>query len=169
MNIRDVANGVVFTKLNFNMDSFEERLIFQKKMYLLQGLGTDLGYSYNWYIRGPYSPGLSKYAYSNYEMLSEADYSGYTLVGDTEKNINIVNELRNDNDEEMSVGKWYELLASLLYLYHNHGSFMIKEFDSNAIADKLVSLKPTFSKDNCLNGIMTLEKKGFIKGETLDN
>jgi uncharacterized protein YwgA len=47
----------VFKEMNkkINMSDFDDRLIFQKKTYLLQELGLKLGNSYGWYLRGPYS------------------------------------------------------------------------------------------------------------------
>lgn len=44
-------------------ERFEARLILQKTIYLMQAYGLNLGYSYSWYLRGPYSVGLSKDAY----------------------------------------------------------------------------------------------------------
>lgn len=45
---------------NFNMDHFSGRLQFQKTVHILQSFGIDLGYRYNWYLRGPYCPDLTK-------------------------------------------------------------------------------------------------------------
>ena len=45
---------------NFDMSTFGGRLRFQKTVQLLQSFGIDLGYRYNWYIRGPYCPDLAK-------------------------------------------------------------------------------------------------------------
>ncbi len=38
----------------FSMDEFEGRLSLQKVVYLLQAFGVNLGYSFSWYLRGPY-------------------------------------------------------------------------------------------------------------------
>lgn len=45
---------------NFDMDTFDGRLRFQKTVQILQAFGIDLGYYYNWYLRGPYCPDLAK-------------------------------------------------------------------------------------------------------------
>ena len=45
-------------KLPFKVDSFEDRLIMQKAVYLAQAGGVNLGYYYHWYLYGPYSPSL---------------------------------------------------------------------------------------------------------------
>jgi uncharacterized protein YwgA len=46
----------------FKLDDFESRLIAQKAVYLLEQLGLSLGYrgTYGYYIRGTYSPTLTK-------------------------------------------------------------------------------------------------------------
>jgi len=53
---------------NFDADSFitnfQSRLIVQKTIYLMQAFGLNLGYFYNWYIHGPYSPSLAKDAFA---------------------------------------------------------------------------------------------------------
>ncbi|MFZ2196989.1 MAG: hypothetical protein WAV13_04585, partial [Thermodesulfovibrionales bacterium] len=45
------------------IDNFDNRLILQKRFYLLQKFGVDLGYRYNWYAHGPYCPTLTEDAY----------------------------------------------------------------------------------------------------------
>ena len=42
--------------LPLKVDSFEDRLILQKAIYLAQAAGVNLGYSFSWYLRGPYCP-----------------------------------------------------------------------------------------------------------------
>jgi hypothetical protein len=46
------------------LDSFPDRLTLQKAVYLAQAAGVQLGYSYNWYLRGPYSPALTRDAFA---------------------------------------------------------------------------------------------------------
>ncbi len=51
-------------KLPFKIDSFEDRLILQKAVYLAQTAGINLGYYYQWYLYGPYSPSLTQDEYA---------------------------------------------------------------------------------------------------------
>lgn len=51
----------------FSMDTFEDRLRFQKTVYLLQAFGINRGYDFSWYLRGPYC--------------SLASHDGYDLRG----------------------------------------------------------------------------------------
>ncbi|MHA1410651.1 MAG: hypothetical protein ACTSQY_10165 [Candidatus Odinarchaeia archaeon] len=47
----------IFNELDaeINMSTFDNRMIFQKEIYLLQESGLSLGFSFGWYRRGPYS------------------------------------------------------------------------------------------------------------------
>ena len=38
----------------FSVDSYDDRLRFQKIVYLLQAFGINRGYDFAWYLRGPY-------------------------------------------------------------------------------------------------------------------
>ncbi len=51
-----------------HIESLNDRIRVQKAIYLAQVAGADLGYDYNWYLRGPYSPELA----NDYYKLSEA-------------------------------------------------------------------------------------------------
>lgn len=50
--------------LPFQLETFEDRLILQKAIYLAQAAGVRLGYYFRWYLRGPYCPALTADAYA---------------------------------------------------------------------------------------------------------
>lgn len=52
---------------------FDDRLILQKVVYLLQESGLEMGYRYHWYLRGPYSTGLTDDAYFLVKMPKRND------------------------------------------------------------------------------------------------
>ena len=123
MNNMDIANGIIFKKMAISKESFDDRIICQKKIYLLQSLGTDLGYSYNWYLRGPYSPALANYVYSNAELLSSTNFDDYKISESVTENIKRVNDLEKQRPTDLSLSSWYELLASLIYIEKNRDSW----------------------------------------------
>jgi len=99
-----------------SINNVNERKGKQKAIYLVKVLGFDLGYSYGWYVRGPYSPSLTKDYY-------ELDSSNTTLTGalrpdiiNTLQNIreNIIENPRKPN--AMAQDDWLELLASWHFL-----------------------------------------------------
>ena len=71
------------------LDAFSKRLNLQKRIYLLQLTGIDLGYRYNWYLRGPYCPSLTQDAFLLKDEISanEKDYEEYKLNPMTKKKI----------------------------------------------------------------------------------
>lgn len=161
MNNIDIANGIVFQKLAISKDNFDDRLICQKKIFLLQSLGTDLGYIYNWYVHGPYSPALTNYVYNNLDVLATNDFSEYKLSESAERNIDSVNILVEDRRSDLSEASWYELLASLLYIINNRQSWGI-EPENSAIVDALIKQKPQYNVSQCNDAFTTLRKYGFI-------
>lgn len=49
---------------DLDLSDFDRRLILQKAVYLVQAAKVDLGYTFRWYLRGPYSPGLTRDAFA---------------------------------------------------------------------------------------------------------
>ena len=135
MNNIDIANGIVFQKMAISKESFDDRLMSQKKVYLLQSLGTDLGYTYNWYVRGPYSPSLTNNIYNNLEVLLSSDFSQYHLSETAENNIEKVNSLIN--------------------------SWKVDDNKTSLFA-ALMKQKPQFSEEQCDYAFQVLEQKGFL-------
>jgi len=63
-------------KLPFQINTFEDRLILQKAVYIAQSAGVNLGYYYQWYLHGPYSPSLTRDEYAiGYELSQDFDDS----------------------------------------------------------------------------------------------
>lgn len=161
MNNIDIANGIVFQKLKISKESFDERLVCQKKIYLLQSLGTNLGYMYNWYVRGPYSPALTTYIYANLDVLASNDFSDYKLAKMAEKNIQCVNNLEKKKRSDFNTASWYELLASLLYIHNNRESWRIDD-QKSSLFSTLIKYKPQYNEGQCQYAFKILDDEGFI-------
>lgn len=162
MNNIDIANGIVFQKLKISKDSFDERLICQKKIYLLQSLGTNLGYTYNWYVRGPYSPALTTYIYANLDVLTSSDFSDYKLAKIAERNIQCVNNLEKRKRSDFTTASWYELLASLLYIHNNRESWEIDD-QENSLFLTLIKYKPQYNEEQCQYAFTVLVDERFVE------
>lgn len=115
----DVLGGLLHRIGNYNPRrfslSFDERLILQKTVYLMQEFGLFIGYNYSWYLRGPYSPSLSKDAYNllnKYEQLPKVVFTD--SINETKFNVFI--DFINDHSHD---GYWLEVIASTLFLYNN--------------------------------------------------
>jgi uncharacterized protein YwgA len=53
-----------------NVANFQSRVRLQKLVYLLQRMSLDLGFSFRWYLHGPYSPDLAE---SLFELAGKMD------------------------------------------------------------------------------------------------
>lgn len=66
-NRKDALGGLLRRIGSFNPTSYESnfnsRLILQKTVYLMQEFDLNIGYSFSWYLRGPYSPNLTRDTY----------------------------------------------------------------------------------------------------------
>ncbi len=148
----DIANGVIFQALGVAKDSFDARLLSQKKIFLLQELGVDLGYSYNWYVRGPYSPNLTNYIFNNLDILREQDFSQYHLAPQAQDCVNTVNTLASTKPSTLSVPSWYELLASVLYIH--------KKWQKGNDYDTLIQYKPQYTEEQYNLAVQELTRCG---------
>jgi len=117
-----------------SVSDFRARLILQKRVYLLQILGADLNYRFNWYLRGPYSPDLTRDAFT---LLGRDNAASEATVphnfGDIIKDFKVWAGSRSDD------ARWLEIVASLHYLM----SAKLKSTDINsAMTAKMTDLKP---------------------------
>lgn len=97
-----------------DLQSFDERLLLQKRVYLLGAAGVDLGYLHGWYIRGPYCPALARDAFAcDREFRRTGGAVGVPLpaiVADK------VRTLRDALGQHWSDPRRLELLASTIFL-----------------------------------------------------
>ena len=99
-----------------NIDDVTARKEKQKAIYLAKALaGLDLGYSYGWYIRGPYSPSLAN---DYYELQNESLEEG-TLRQDLIQSLEGIRTTVLESPlkpPQLDRPDWLELLASWHYL-----------------------------------------------------
>ena len=138
---------------DLNLQSFTNRLIYQKKIYLLQLFGLDLGYRYNWHIRGPYAPDLAGDLFSlkeEIEIDEDNEFNEYELKHSSLGKIEQMNELWQKKPTEIDEETWAEVLASLHYLKHIAYWKSATQKTKDAVIDKLKDLKPRFKQKSAL-------------------
>lgn len=111
-----IAVAVILKELDLPMrvGSKRDRLIMQKGIYLSQIAGANLGYWFNWYINGPYSPALAD---DYYEAQSKvALLAGYRASDGLREKLAPVKKLIMEKPEEAELVDWMEALASLDYM-----------------------------------------------------
>jgi uncharacterized protein YwgA len=103
-----------------NLATFQDRLRIQKKLYLAQLSGLDLGYRFSWYLHGPYCRELTNDAYRLDEQIREGanDHASRRLSSIARHLSESSKAIWQDSPAEMLNDDWLELLASLHYLRH---------------------------------------------------
>lgn len=155
----------------FDMESFGGRIAIQKKIYLLQLSGLDLGYRFNWYIRGPYSPGLADTAFdiwNNLDVVTDIT-NDYTLTDTAIKKIDKIKPLlESPCPSNMEEYGWLELLASLHYICHIAFLPDEEKKDKEKLCGKLKELKPNYSMEEIHEAWDCLNKFGLIDNKLLE-
>lgn len=127
----------------FSYRTFDDRLMMQKMVYLLQEAGVNIGhYGFDWYKHGPYSQALLDDMYMEDKVESiEINYSA-----EAEECINKLKVMFGDKDAESVYGirNWTECLASIHFLRK-------KELGSNVSEETVLKIltdrKPHLNND----------------------
>lgn len=125
--------------LENSISTMSDRIALQKLVCLTQEAGLQLGYSFNWYIRGPYSPGLASdyYQISSQKKATEEEAKKYVL---REQALAALGKVRAVINVPMGVGLdrvgWLELLASVVFLKNRY------QMSWPAVSAKIQSSKP---------------------------
>lgn len=134
--------GVILKDLdNFSMKTFSDRLRFQKTIQLLQAFGVDLGYSYNWYLSGPYCSTLAKDGYELAEVIHkipklDLEFANNTLTASYTAFKDFIQDKKNDPDQ-------LEIAASICFLHQQ------KNLDKDTVLRLTEGKKQQFTKKGC--------------------
>lgn len=107
--IHELLNGM-------DIKNFDDRKKVQKAIYLGQRLGVNLGYRYNWYLEGPYSPDLTTdyYELKEAEKAEQDSFKNRTLKEDVKETLRPIQDIINPPQRSgLSQSSWLELLASI--------------------------------------------------------
>ncbi len=154
------------------LDTFSHRLQLQKKIYLVQVSGLDLGYRFSWYLRGPYSTGLAADAFALQDdiELGDDEWRQFDLAEPERGRLKATREMFECPVQfGESTDDWLELLTSLHYLRHiaYHAKGASREFAD--IFELLASHKPKL-RDKRVQTEQAwgcLESVGLIASKTL--
>jgi hypothetical protein len=127
--------------IQLHLEDFSERKRIQKIVCLLDLFGIKLGFNFNWYHYGPYSPDLTKTLFE----LPERPWRGATQLTRREKER--IAAFREFVGSDFESADAMELLGSLFFL-DNIGK------RANASDEQILTIfrekKPTFSEESIL-------------------
>jgi hypothetical protein len=102
-----------------DIDSKDGRLRMQKSIYLSQLAGLNLGYSFNWYINGPYSSALADDYYEAKRGVDEDSVKQFKRI--VEPKLNEIKAILETPPGKSAVS-WAEAVGSLAYAARLRGS-----------------------------------------------
>lgn len=121
MEARLIALKLVLDELGVppTIETIDDRKRVQKAVYLGQLAGVKLGYRFGWYLKGPYSPDLTKDYYSLADAIAtdEQDSEQHVLKQPFRELLAGIRPLLNvPEGVALPQEDWLELVASLHYL-----------------------------------------------------
>jgi uncharacterized protein YwgA len=161
MDRRQVSTKLVLDelKIGVSMDSFHDRLINQKAIYLAQELGVDLGYYFRWYLRGPYCPALTTDLFSMIPEL-KAKYNPakhWKLDNTSKERLGKLHSLIDRKNGNLPV-KYLELLASVHFLISRR---QVERDDAKEIQQTLSRYSKYFTLEEIKRAREDLKTAGF--------
>ncbi|MCK5467385.1 MAG: hypothetical protein KAI99_02720 [Cyclobacteriaceae bacterium] len=127
------------------MEPFEKRILYQKIVYLLQS-SLSLGYGFTWYVRGPYSPHLTRVLFDiNPETYSDSQNINFK---NHEKIEQLLEDFKNKLGDKLEDPIFLEVLASLHYLNKE------RESDLPFLKHRLLSLKPNLKEIDGIDDVI---------------
>ena len=146
--------------LPFEIRTFQDRLIMQKAVYLAQAAEVHLGYFYQWYLHGPYSPSLTKDEYSIAMDISAGmdELKGWTLDEVSLQRLEKIKPLFKEKNKDKLARK-LELLASVHFLIDRK---QVLKINSDKITEILERYNKPFNKRDVVEAIEELKEYGFL-------
>jgi hypothetical protein len=152
MDKRSIVLSLVLDRLGItDISTVENRMAIQKAVYLAQANGLPLGYNYGWYVKGPYSPMLTR----DYYALQGVDVpAGNSLNAGAVAKLDAVADIINEPIGDLGVPAKLELTASLRYLLHE------TRLSRQGAKERIMVQKPHLAQ-HVETGIALLEKHGL--------
>jgi len=146
-------------ELPLSVDTFSDRLILQKLVVIVQAAGVDLGYHFHWYLRGPYSPTLTRdaFAASTEARGTSEEFAGWHLDETSQKRLENLRGLFRGEDRQVLASR-LELLGSVLYLLCNR---RVSGNDTAELQKILRAFGKSFSEDEITSALKELKKYGL--------
>lgn len=105
----EISNLFNLLEQELSVDTFSDRKKLQKLVYLTENFGIDLGFTFSWYVYGPYSSKLTRVMFDK-DQGTSSKLASIPNLKDKIKN------LRNFLGDDITSSDKLELLASVHYI-----------------------------------------------------
>lgn len=163
MDRRQITLKLVLDQLEApcKVNDFDDRLAIQKAIYLVQAAGVELGYHFQWYLRGPYAPSLAKNAHAACAELgtSNDESKGWRLEDEFAKKLHELRPLVKPESESNVSARRLELLASVHYLVDKG----VAEQDPAVLKATLEKYEKNFEENEIIDALEELNDYGLFQ------
>jgi uncharacterized protein YwgA len=136
-----------------DVDKFQDRLVIQKTVCLLEMMGLDIGYHFSLYVRGPYSPSLTNDLYSNRNEVNNLK-TNYSPDDEEKKKLSTFSEISNNLEPTL-----LEIMSTYAFLIRE------PENDEKQALVKLKKLKSFYSEGRIAMGVSKAKQLLFKPSE----
>jgi uncharacterized protein YwgA len=143
-----------------DMDNFNNRLKYQKLIYLAQNMGINIGYGYSWYVRGPYAPTLTRTLFNIKENPALFDQWNTIKFKHEDEILKRVEKLKTTLGSNFDDPKYLEVLASINYLQK---TLPPNENSYPKIEKMLLTIKPDLKKIPNIQKMIVNARKDLTK------
>lgn len=157
-----LAKSLEAAQAPLDVSTFNDRLILQKTVYLLQSAGIHIGYRFRWYLRGPYSPDMTAGAFG---IVNEGEYGKKELQGwkldeaSVERAVKLRPLLHQPGEEKSETVRRLELLASVLFLVKTGQA---KASDPSGTSGILKKNDKDYDEDEVKDAVKQLKVYGLL-------
>jgi len=146
--------------LDVKVETFDDRLILQKAIYLAQAVGANLGYYYRWYLRGPYCPAVAEDGFAIEAELSQGmdKARNWALDAGSAAKLGRIRGITDVTPREKLARK-LELLASVHFLIDRR---QVSGKDPMEIAQTLRRFDKLFTVQQVAAALQEMASNGII-------
>ena len=158
-----LAKSLEAAGIPLSVSTFDDRLILQKVVYLLQAAGIQMGYRFRWYLKGPYSPEMTADAFS---IINEGESGTQELkrwqLDEKSKEIaqRLQPLLERSGESKADQACRLELLASALFLFKTRQADPTNPAGTAAILQKN---DKNYSTEDVAQAIEELRSYGLLE------
>ena len=142
------------------VETFEDRLILQKTVYLAQAAGVRLGYFFRWYLRGPYCPNVADDGFAvSLEVAQNLDDSKRWTLDEASRGRLAKMRSMFAGKDRAGLARKLELLASVHYLIEQK---QVRDQSARTITKKLHACDKLFTEAEVADALQELGDHGIL-------
>ena len=139
-----------FTGNSIEMNTFDNRIKFQKLIYILESIGINFDYSFSWYVRGPYSSSLASDGFEvSTGHIKDDEY--HPIPDEISKITGLKDAIPGIDNSETA-----ELYGSIIFLMRE------KNLSGQELIEKIKSLKPWYTEEKIKEAVNKIVSSGMF-------